>query len=215
MAVGAQLRIGNGSEISPLRKLMAAAVVFLAADFFLLINFMASEVNRVSARGREGRGFYFIPIALAAYYACTWVLVARRRPEREPIVVQYKPPEGVSPAEAGYIYTLTCDGRTYAAIVADLAARGLLTIEPTRDGIYVRSAIELPDAGRNGISAVPTDLPEDQWARRDRKSTRLNSSHLVISYAVFCLKKKNNGVASRDGRRADGVRPRSRHVHTV
>src|SRR5256885_9679575 len=26
--------------------------------------------------------------------------------------------------------------------------------------------------------------------RRDRKSTRLNSSHLVISYAVFCLKKK-------------------------
>src|SRR2546426_3810416 len=28
-------------------------------------------------------------------------------------------------------------------------------------------------------------------ARKDRKSTRLNSSHLVISYAVFCLKKKN------------------------
>src|SRR5256885_2438574 len=28
-------------------------------------------------------------------------------------------------------------------------------------------------------------------ARQDRKSTRLNSSHLVISYAVFCLKKKN------------------------
>src|SRR5437899_4373438 len=27
--------------------------------------------------------------------------------------------------------------------------------------------------------------------RRDRKSTRLNSSHLGISYAVFCLKKKN------------------------
>src|SRR2546426_2150167 len=29
-----------------------------------------------------------------------------------------------------------------------------------------------------------------QKGRRDRKSTRLNSSHLVISYAVFCLKKK-------------------------
>src|SRR3989442_3313694 len=28
------------------------------------------------------------------------------------------------------------------------------------------------------------------WARRDRKSTRLNSSHVRISYAVFCLKKK-------------------------
>src|SRR5256885_10711906 len=32
--------------------------------------------------------------------------------------------------------------------------------------------------------------------RIDRKSTRLNSSHLVISYAVFCLKKKN--IQNRD-----------------
>src|SRR5260221_14089040 len=31
---------------------------------------------------------------------------------------------------------------------------------------------------------------------RDRKSTRLNSSHTVISYAVFCLKKKNKAVPS-------------------
>src|SRR2546422_7327774 len=31
-----------------------------------------------------------------------------------------------------------------------------------------------------------------RWTRRDRKSTRLNSSHGYISYAVFCLKKKNN-----------------------
>src|SRR5688572_31407739 len=30
----------------------------------------------------------------------------------------------------------------------------------------------------------------------DRKSTRLNSSHSQISYAVFCLKKKNNNIAS-------------------
>src|SRR5438552_11244886 len=29
--------------------------------------------------------------------------------------------------------------------------------------------------------------------RRDRKSTRLNSSHQIISYAVFCLKKKKKG----------------------
>src|SRR5256885_2846341 len=36
--------------------------------------------------------------------------------------------------------------------------------------------------------AGPRKLPE--FRVRDRKSTRLNSSHLVISYAVFCLKKK-------------------------
>src|SRR5438034_5003064 len=32
---------------------------------------------------------------------------------------------------------------------------------------------------------------DPRTAARDRKSTRLNSSHTVISYAVFCLKKKN------------------------
>src|SRR5690606_42104255 len=36
----------------------------------------------------------------------------------------------------------------------------------------------------NVASAPPTDIA------RDRKSTRLNSSHVKISYAVFCLKKK-------------------------
>src|SRR5256885_13245950 len=35
------------------------------------------------------------------------------------------------------------------------------------------------------------DLTPEFGSERDRKSTRLNSSHLVISYAVFCLKKKN------------------------
>src|SRR6266851_6084943 len=40
----------------------------------------------------------------------------------------------------------------------------------------------------------PLDLPSCHWVAqsflRDRKSTRLNSSHITISYAVFCLKKK-------------------------
>src|SRR2546429_5864168 len=38
---------------------------------------------------------------------------------------------------------------------------------------------------------APARLPEPFAPRRDRKSTRLNSSHGYISYAVFCLKKKN------------------------
>src|SRR5256885_11416703 len=43
----------------------------------------------------------------------------------------------------------------------------------------------------NAGSAAVTDVRMYSWsAVVDRKSTRLNSSHLVISYAVFCLKKK-------------------------
>src|SRR5688500_19902484 len=44
-------------------------------------------------------------------------------------------------------------------------------------------------------ASVRPDLPDDQLRgdhSRDRKSTRLNSSHLVISYAVLCLQKKNS-----------------------
>src|SRR3989454_6233096 len=47
----------------------------------------------------------------------------------------------------------------------------------------------------------------------DRKSTRLNSSHLVISYAVFCLKKKKERRSSDDWRLAD-LRARARPVST-
>src|SRR2546422_4218906 len=41
---------------------------------------------------------------------------------------------------------------------------------------------------RHGVGGELARLP----ARRDRKSTRLNSSHGYISYAVFCLKKKKH-----------------------
>src|SRR5256885_5360422 len=54
--------------------------------------------------------------------------------------------------------------------------------------------------GRGQSGQVQIRFPRDQARtdkryrhpsqKRDRKSTRLNSSHLVISYAVFCLKKK-------------------------
>src|SRR3712207_7788611 len=51
-----------------------------------------------------------------------------------------------------------------------------------------------PDRRREDARAVPREvqaLPLGPGAA-DRKSTRLNSSHANISYAVFCLKKKNN-----------------------
>src|SRR5256885_7118893 len=50
----------------------------------------------------------------------------------------------------------------------------------------------LPICARRGHAAVPPGQCRHAAAAGpgDRKSTRLNSSHLVISYAVFCLKKK-------------------------
>src|SRR5690348_17792081 len=50
------------------------------------------------------------------------------------------------------------------------------------------------DASPAGNHVFDIGLRHDTHARRDRKSTRLNSSHPSISYAVFCLKKKKNTI---------------------
>src|SRR5258708_27291336 len=55
----------------------------------------------------------------------------------------------------------------------------------------------LPISSRPPVSILTDDSPSTSHAttpRRDRKSTRLNSSHQIISYAVFCLKKKKSIV---------------------
>src|SRR5256885_3434004 len=52
----------------------------------------------------------------------------------------------------------------------------------------VGAEADVVDLGVDHLALLP---PQLQLAHEDRKSTRLNSSHLVISYAVFCLKKKN------------------------
>src|SRR2546427_6980171 len=54
-----------------------------------------------------------------------------------------------------------------------------------------------PVAGDHRVEPLPHPLHRHPLRRRhvgDRKSTRLNSSHSQISYAVFCLKKKNIGI---------------------
>src|SRR5688572_32999042 len=52
-----------------------------------------------------------------------------------------------------------------------------------------RSMLEAFYAGQP--AGTPLDQPVRMGLIKDRKSTRLNSSHSQISYAVFCLKKKN------------------------
>src|SRR5207245_9882842 len=53
----------------------------------------------------------------------------------------------------------------------------------------------------------------DHRRHQDRKSTRLNSSHGSISYAVFCLKKKKNIKKEQNKRRIDRHRTTTRQTH--
>src|SRR5256885_9016028 len=65
-----------------------------------------------------------------------------------------------------------------------------------------RSPLRVVPAGHQDARPVLQHAdPEDRHrvsGRGDRKSTRLNSSHLVISYAVFCLKKKKKNLTACD-----------------
>src|SRR5437773_7975542 len=68
----------------------------------------------------------------------------------------------------------------------------------------------------NQISLLPTS--QRPWGT-DRKSTRLNSSHITISYAVFCLKKKKKKINYTQNHKTNKLnkfryiiyRPRHRH----
>src|SRR5258708_28376377 len=68
----------------------------------------------------------------------------------------------------------------YTTLFRSVAAHRAVHVDRRREG--ARRGRDRPDVD----SGVSVDLAED------RKSTRLNSSHQIISYAVFCLKKKKN-----------------------
>src|SRR5436190_13555075 len=55
-------------------------------------------------------------------------------------------------------------------------------------------------AAIGSVRSAPANSTGFGGAERDRKSTRLNSSHTVISYAVFCLKKKKQKSRHRQKR---------------
>src|SRR5256885_9928210 len=72
--------------------------------------------------------------------------------------------------------------RSCSAALADKNKSDFNLFNPTPPELMREFNTDRPDK---------TESPYTVDAGQDRKSTRLNSSHLVISYAVFCLKKKN------------------------
>src|ERR1035441_11027049 len=67
----------------------------------------------------------------------------------------------------------------------------------------LQKATDAHDAMRQCVAEMGTVDPSNFQIIGDRKSTRLNSSHLGISYAVFCLKKKKNKTNSQPATQHD------------
>src|SRR5712675_2863370 len=89
------------------------------------------------------------PILLLVFYTVCWLAVGRD-PRTRNIVPQYDPPAGISPGVARYILTGGSDGTTLAAVLAGLAAKGAMAIQP-QGGSY---AVSL-------INSSPILLPEE------------------------------------------------------
>src|SRR5690625_6860875 len=77
-------------------------------------------------------------------------------------------------------------------------------IGPVRES----SASAMPArATASRMESQPVSIPTAAAGDADRKSTRLNSSHVAISYAVFCLKKKNKQTALEEAHKIDATSP--------
>src|SRR5690606_40088525 len=85
----------------------------------------------------------------------------------------------------------------------------LFRSRPVRDSEALDLAVRVenlrPHARGRQVDAVAVASVDgaEVW-REDRKSTRLNSSHVKISYAVFCLKKNRGGDHQNHGRQGEG-----------
>jgi Na+-transporting NADH:ubiquinone oxidoreductase subunit NqrD len=93
-------------------------------------------------------GALVFPALLFLYYVICWLRFARN-PKIENIAPQYEPPAGISPGVARYVLTGGSDGTTLAAVLAELASKQVVSIEP--EGTTYR--IQL----RNPKTTVPPD----------------------------------------------------------
>lgn len=77
---------------------------------------------------------YAVPAALFLYYLIAWFAIGRE-PEPGPLVTRYAPPEGFSAAGVRYMTRTASDGRSFAAVIAQLAVSGCICVEP-QEGKY-------------------------------------------------------------------------------
>src|SRR5215216_308647 len=91
----------------------------------------------------------------------------------------------------------------------------LMVRQPPRSTLFPYTTLfrSFARSSSDGTRATRRARPSTPRPTKDRKSTRLNSSHQIISYAVFCLKKTT--VTHGDlqpGRHDHGGQPRPRHA---
>jgi hypothetical protein len=111
--------------------------------------------------------YLIFPLALFLYYFICW-LVAGRDPKIENVAPLYEPPVGISPGLARYVASGGSDGTTLAAILASLAARQIISIQPEgrsyRIKLLSKTSPVLPEEAAFIKTVLYTDVPVQPYA---------------------------------------------------
>src|SRR5262249_20562772 len=119
------------------------------------------------------------PAVVLMYYLVCWLLVGRD-PKFENVATQYDAPPGISPGAARYVLTGGSDGTTLAAILADLAAKQVISVQP--EGRSYRIKL---------LNEKATVMPEEAVILK----SLFNVEMTVQAYAATRVKRVNNGIA--------------------
>jgi hypothetical protein len=96
------------------------------------------QAPRSSIIGADQR-LLVAPAVLFLFYLIAWMRIGPE-PKPGPLVTRYEPPDGLSAAAVRYAVTTGSDGRSFAAVIAALATRGCLRVEP-QNGKYKLSRL--------------------------------------------------------------------------
>ena len=133
-----------------------------------------------------------MPAAAFVYFAMVWLAVGRD-PKPGTSVTQYHPPEGLSPAAVRYIYTGGSDHKTLASVLASLAVKRMIAIQPQEDGFRVQ---------RLAAPAEATLAPEEESVlnllfvptgnRKDLSDPAAQSTDPRVNPDVAYIRPENN-----------------------
>ena len=129
--------------------LQASAAQLFAAVHILVLKKSCSWAREVV----EPRWYFATVFALTLYYLILYVAVHRTR-EIIPVLTQYSPPKNLSPAALRYLFTGDSDRKTIAAVMLQLASRGVVSVQCREDWYFIR-----PRTNR-----LPPNLPPEEAA---------------------------------------------------
>src|SRR5579859_8232287 len=121
--------------------------------------------------GRQHMGLRAYGVTVLAAAAALWMMSGTQR--EKPVLAATL----ATPADAVRALESDCAAHPGDAVATAALAQAYLTVRQ-------------PGLAVGLVEGAPAAVRDDVRVRQDRKSTRLNSSHSQISYAVFCLKKK-------------------------